>query len=100
MLLNPAVVLIGALYAAFLVLRHLAQLHHHRKLAKELHCQPPASGNSGLLGIPAFLVGPEIAPGVPVLRCVGWSKGDASLVLKSGNFGGPDFFNDAIRLMP
>lgn len=52
------------------------------------------------LGIPAFLVGPEIAPGVPVLRCVGWSKGDASLVLKSGNFGGPDFFNDAIRLMP
>lgn len=52
------------------------------------------------LGIPAFLVGPEIAPGVPVLRCVSWSKGDASLVLKSGNFGGPDFFNDAIRLMP
>lgn len=55
MLLNPAVVLIGALFAAFLVLRHLAQLHHHRKLAQELHCQPPASGNSGLLGIPAFL---------------------------------------------
>jgi cytochrome P450 len=55
MLLNPAVVLIGALYAAFLLLRHLAQLHHHRKLAKELHCQPPASGNPGFLGIPAFL---------------------------------------------
>ena len=52
------------------------------------------------LGIPAFLVGPEIAAGVPVLRCVGWSKGDAVLALKSGNFGGPDFFNDAIRLMP
>lgn len=52
------------------------------------------------LGIPAFLVGPEIAAGVPVLRCVGWGKGDAVLALKSGNFGGPDFFDDAIRLMP
>lgn len=52
------------------------------------------------LGIPAFLVGPEIAAGVPVLRAVGWRKGDAVLALKSGNFGGPDFFNDAIRLMP
>lgn len=52
------------------------------------------------LGIPAFLVGPEIAAGVPVLRCVGWSKGEAVTALKSGNFGGPDFFNDAIRLMP
>ena len=52
------------------------------------------------LGISAFLVGPEIAAGVPVLRCVGWSKGDAALALKSGNFGGPDFFTDAIRLMP
>lgn len=52
------------------------------------------------LGIPAFLVGPEIAAGVPVLRCVGWGKGDAVLALKSGNFGGPNFFNDAIRLMP
>lgn len=52
------------------------------------------------LGIPAFLVGPEIAAGVPVLRCVGWGKGAAMIALKSGNFGGPDFFNDAIRLMP
>lgn len=51
------------------------------------------------LGIPAFLVGQEIAAGVPVLRCVGWNKGEAVLALKSGNFGGPDFFNDAIRLM-
>jgi uncharacterized protein YgbK (DUF1537 family) len=52
------------------------------------------------LGIPAFLVGPEIATGVPALRCVGWSRGEAVMALKSGNFGGPDFFNDAIRLMP
>lgn len=52
------------------------------------------------LGVPAFLVGPEIAAGVPVLRCVGWDKGESVMALKSGNFGGPDFFNDAIRLMP
>jgi len=52
------------------------------------------------LGIPAFLVGPEIAAGVPVLRGVGWRMGEVLMALKSGNFGGPDFFNDAIRLMP
>ena len=51
------------------------------------------------LGIPGFLVGAEIAPGVPVLRVVGWQRGEAVLALKSGNFGGVDFFNDAIRLM-
>jgi len=51
------------------------------------------------LGVPAFLVGPEIAPGVPVLRAVG-TRDAMTMALKSGNFGGPDFFNDAIRLMP
>ncbi len=51
------------------------------------------------LGIPAFLVGPEIAPGVPVLRAVG-TRDAMVMALKSGNFGGPDFFNEAIRLMP
>jgi uncharacterized protein YgbK (DUF1537 family) len=50
------------------------------------------------LGVPAFLVGPEIAPGVPVLRAVG-TRDAMMMALKSGNFGGPDFFNDAIRLM-
>ena len=52
------------------------------------------------LAIPAFLVGPEIAPGVPVLRAVGAKRGELLLTLKSGNFGGPDFFMDALRLMP
>ena len=51
------------------------------------------------LGIPGFLVGAEIAPGVPVLRAVGWPRGEAAMALKSGNFGGADFFNDAIRVM-
>jgi 3-dehydrotetronate 4-kinase len=51
------------------------------------------------LGIPGFLVGPEIAAGVPVLRAVGASQGDMLLALKSGNFGGPEFFSDALKLM-
>ena len=51
------------------------------------------------LGIPGFLVGAEIAAGVPVLRAVGAKQGDMLLALKSGNFGGPEFFSDALRLM-
>ncbi|MDA9505577.1 serine kinase [Bradyrhizobium sp. CCBAU 11386] len=50
------------------------------------------------LKIPGFLVGVEIAAGVPVLRAVG-AGGDMLLALKSGNFGGPEFFSDALRLM-
>ena len=49
------------------------------------------------LRIPAFIVGPEIAAGVPVLRTVGTK--DMLLALKSGNFGGADFFADALELM-
>ncbi len=51
------------------------------------------------LGLPGFLVGPEIAPGVPVLRAVGGRHGDMLLALKSGNFGGPAFFSEALGLM-
>jgi 3-dehydrotetronate 4-kinase len=51
------------------------------------------------LQIPGFLVGAEIAAGVPVLRAVGTKGGAMLLALKSGNFGGPEFFSDALRLM-
>ena len=51
------------------------------------------------LRIPGFLVGAEIAAGVPVLRAVGGKGGDMLLALKSGNFGGPEFFSDALELM-
>jgi uncharacterized protein YgbK (DUF1537 family) len=51
------------------------------------------------LGIPGFLVGAEIAAGVPVLRTVGVQSGEMLLALKSGNFGGAEFFSDALRLM-
>jgi 3-dehydrotetronate 4-kinase len=51
------------------------------------------------LRIPGFLVGAEIAAGVPVLRAVGAKEGAMLLALKSGNFGGPEFFSDAFKLM-
>jgi 3-dehydrotetronate 4-kinase len=51
------------------------------------------------LAIPGFLVGAEIAAGVPVLRAVGAKGGAMLLALKSGNFGGPEFFTDALNLM-
>jgi uncharacterized protein YgbK (DUF1537 family) len=50
------------------------------------------------LGLRAFLVGPEIAAGVPVLRSAGRPE-PMLLALKSGNFGGPDFFARALDMM-
>jgi uncharacterized protein YgbK (DUF1537 family) len=45
------------------------------------------------LGLTAFDLGPQIAPGVPGLR----SRAPAlAVALKSGNFGGPDFFAAAL----
>jgi uncharacterized protein YgbK (DUF1537 family) len=51
------------------------------------------------LKIPGFLVGSEISAGVPVLRAVGASAGEMLIALKSGNFGSPEFFSDALALM-
>ncbi|MEJ1160929.1 3-oxo-tetronate kinase [Prosthecomicrobium sp. N25] len=51
------------------------------------------------LGIPAFRIGPEIAPGVPVLQALGIPGGPMTLALKSGNFGAPTFFADALALV-
>jgi uncharacterized protein YgbK (DUF1537 family) len=50
------------------------------------------------LAIPAFLIEREIAPGVPILRTVGGTA-DMRVALKSGNFGGPTFFTDALAMM-
>ncbi|MCJ2137238.1 four-carbon acid sugar kinase family protein [Methylobacterium sp. J-026] len=50
------------------------------------------------LGLSAFLLGPEIAAGVPVLRSAGRPE-PMLLALKSGNFGGPDFFGRALDMM-
>jgi uncharacterized protein YgbK (DUF1537 family) len=51
------------------------------------------------LEIPGFLVGSEISAGVPVLRAVGARGGEMLVALKSGNFGGVEFFSDALALM-
>jgi uncharacterized protein YgbK (DUF1537 family) len=48
------------------------------------------------LGVAAFRLGPEIAPGVPLMRTVGRASGDLQMALKSGNFGGRDFFARAL----
>lgn len=44
------------------------------------------------LGIKAFHIGPQIAPGVPWVRAI---DAPLSLALKSGNFGDEDFFDKA-----
>ncbi len=49
------------------------------------------------LGVQALDIGPEIAPGVPWTR--GSGRHDLALALKSGNFGGPDFFLKAWALL-
>lgn len=48
------------------------------------------------LSATALEVGPQIAPGVPALKVRGR---DVALALKSGNFGGPDFFAEALAVL-
>jgi uncharacterized protein YgbK (DUF1537 family) len=48
------------------------------------------------LEIESFEVGPELAAGVPLLRTM---DGGMLLALKSGNFGGRDFFAHAVSMM-
>jgi len=50
------------------------------------------------LGVRALAIGPEIAPGVPWTRAADGKP--YALALKSGNFGGPDFFTRAFELAP
>jgi uncharacterized protein YgbK (DUF1537 family) len=49
------------------------------------------------LGVRALAIGPEIDPGVPWTRAVGGEP--FWLALKSGNFGGPDFFAKATAVL-
>jgi 3-dehydrotetronate 4-kinase len=51
------------------------------------------------LGVAAFRLGPEIAPGVPLMRTRGRDGGELQMALKSGNFGGRDFFARALGMM-
>ena len=49
------------------------------------------------LEIGAFAIGPEIAPGVPALAETG--ERGLRLALKSGNFGGVEFYKDALAVL-
>ncbi len=50
------------------------------------------------LEVRALAIGPEIAPGVPWTAALGGEP--MLLALKSGNFGGPDFFVKAFEALP
>ena len=52
----------------------------------------------GALGVHALRIGAEIDPGVPWTMSVGEPR--LHLALKSGNFGGPDFFTRAFAVLP
>ena len=52
----------------------------------------------GALGIEALRIGREIDPGVPWTMSVGTPR--LHLALKSGNFGGPDFFTRSFAVLP
>ncbi len=47
------------------------------------------------LGVKAARIAGIVAPGVPALQALGFEP--LTLILKSGNFGGPNFFQDALN---
>lgn len=49
------------------------------------------------LKVDALEIGPQIAPGVPA--CLSYGSPRYALALKSGNFGGPDFFAEALEAL-
>ena len=49
------------------------------------------------LGVEGLEIGEQIAPGVPATLSIGPLK--IAFALKSGNFGGPDFFAEALRML-
>ncbi|WP_395661542.1 3-oxo-tetronate kinase [Aestuariivirga sp.] len=49
------------------------------------------------LNVEALEIGPQIAPGVPA--CLSYGSARYALALKSGNFGGPDFFAEALEAL-
>ncbi len=57
-----------------------------------------AQAMTDALGVDAMHIGPEVDPGVPILT-LGSGKERVLTALKSGNFGAPDFFAKALRLM-
>ena len=54
------------------------------------------------LGIKGLRIGPQIDPGVPATVAISGTDAvpDLALALKSGNFGKPEFFRAAFKVMP
>jgi len=51
------------------------------------------------LGVTRLRIGPAICPGVPWTQAEGRPAGSPlHLALKSGNFVGPDFFDEALQM--
>ncbi|MPY95398.1 MAG: hypothetical protein GEV08_20785, partial [Acidimicrobiia bacterium] len=58
-----------------------------------------AGAVTSALGVRSLEIGPTIAPGVPWTAAVDAEGRPLALVCKSGNFGGPDFFADALAVL-
>jgi uncharacterized protein YgbK (DUF1537 family) len=89
---------IGAAKAAALVESRLADIAT-RAVAAGARRVVVAGGETSAaviqaLGIRSLTVGPDIAPGVPWMFSGGEPR--LAIALKSGNFGGPDFFLEAV----
>lgn len=84
-------------------LAHVAQLLQAAGFARFIIAGGETSGAVlDALDVRMLNIGPQIAPGVPWTRSIGsrsTGSPDLALALKSGNFGGPDFFVKAWDLL-
>ena len=86
----------GAADFAERVLSRLAKFLHKRGVTKIIVAGGETSGSViNALDIKTVRIGAEIAPGVPWITTLDEPR--ISLALKSGNFGGPRFFLDALE---
>ena len=80
------------------ILAEVARILQSRGFARFLIAGGETAGAVvAALGVTMLDIGPEIAPGVPWTRSI--QGPDLALALKSGNFGGPDFFLRAWSLL-
>ena len=93
---------LGAKRAAELVETAIAELaktaRQHNAAAFIVAGGETSGAVASALGIDSMEVGPEIAPGVPCCMAND-SNGSIALILKSGNFGGPDFFFRCVKFL-
>ena len=86
----------GALMEAALA-RVAESLHAHGFARIVVAGGETAGAVTRALGIRALRIGPQIAPGVPWTEALGGAP--LALALKSGNFGGETFFEDAFAMI-